>query len=130
METGGMKGRRREMTRTELHTILRQAFQVAHIHSEYGMTELFSQAYSPGQGRFRPAPTMRVLIREITDPLTLQGWGRTGVVNIVDLANLDTISFIATDDLGKAYQSGEFEILGRLDASDVRGCNLLLEEST
>lgn len=129
METGGMKGRRREMTRTELHGLLKEAFRVEHIHSEYGMTELFSQAYSQKAGRFLPSPTMRVLTREITDPFTFQDWGRTGAINIVDLANLDTISFIATDDLGKVHPSGDFEILGRLDASDVRGCNLLLQES-
>jgi hypothetical protein len=128
METGGMKGRRRELTRRELHSLLTNAFQVEQIHSEYGMTELFSQAYSPGEGRYRPAPTMRVLTREITDPLTPQAAGRTGGINIIDLANLDTLSFIATDDLGKAYEEGDFEILGRLDASDIRGCNLLLSE--
>jgi len=128
METGGMKGRRREITRQELHAILGEGFQVEGIHSEYGMTELFSQAYSQGEGRFRPAPTMRVLTREISDPLTPQATGRTGGVNIVDLANLDTISFIATDDLGRVYEGGTFEILGRLDDSDIRGCNLLFEE--
>lgn len=128
METGGMKGRRRELTRRELHAALKGAFHVEHIHSEYGMTELFSQAYSPGEGRYRPAPTMRVLTREITDPLAPQVAGRTGGINIIDLANLDTISFIATDDLGKVYEEGDFEILGRLDASDIRGCNLLLSE--
>ncbi len=128
METGGMKGRRRELTRRELHSVLTGAFSVEHIHSEYGMTELFSQAYSQGEGRYRPAPTMRVLTREITDPLTPQVAGRTGGINIIDLANLDTVSFIATDDLGKVYEEGDFEILGRLDASDIRGCNLLLHE--
>ncbi len=127
METGGMKGRRREITREELHGIFRQAFQVEHIHSEYGMTELFSQAYSKGKGLFFPSPTMKILTREITDPLSLQQPGKTGAINIVDLANLDTISFIATDDLGKVYLDGSFEILGRMDASDIRGCNLLLE---
>ena len=128
METGGMKGRRREITREELHAILKEAFQLESIHSEYGMTELLSQAYSLGGGLFHPSPTMRVLIREPNDPLALQESGRTGVLNIIDLANLDTISFIATDDLGRAYPDGSFEILGRLDASDVRGCNLLVAD--
>lgn len=128
METGGMKGRRREITRTELHTILESAFQTEQIHSEYGMTELLSQAYSQGEGLFYPAPTMRVLSREITDPLQPQKIGKTGVLNIIDLANLDTISFIATDDLGRIYGDGSFEVLGRLDASDLRGCNLLVLE--
>lgn len=128
METGGMKGRRREITREELHGILQPAFQVEQIHSEYGMTELLSQAYSQGAGLFRPAPTMRVLSREINDPLQPQAMGRTGALNIIDLANLDTISFIATDDLGRVYPDHSFEILGRLDASDLRGCNLLLED--
>ncbi|WP_020535766.1 hypothetical protein [Lewinella cohaerens] len=126
METGGMKGRREEITRTELHQRLKLAFHQESIHSEYGMTELFSQAYSKGAGLFLPTPTMRVLTREITDPLQLQSEQRTGVLNIIDLANLDTISFIATEDLGKVYPDGSFEILGRLDASDVRGCNLMV----
>lgn len=128
METGGMKGRRREITREELHGILKAAFHVETIHSEYGMTELLSQAYSRGGGLFRPAPTMRVLAREITDPFTLQQSGKTGALNIIDLANLDTISFIATDDLGRVYEDGSFEVLGRLDASDARGCNLLVAD--
>ncbi|MCO6478052.1 MAG: acyl transferase [Phaeodactylibacter sp.] len=128
METGGMKGRRRELTREELHGILKAAFQVEAIHSEYGMTELLSQAYSRGEGIFRPSPTMRVLAREITDPLAIQKPGKTGALNIIDLANFDTISFIATDDLGRAFEDGRFEILGRLDASDARGCNLLVAD--
>lgn len=128
METGGMKGRRREITREELHDILKTAFRLKAIHSEYGMTELLSQAYSQGAGLFRPAPTMRVLSREITDPLAPQRLGKTGALNIIDLANLDTVSFIATDDLGRVYEDASFEILGRLDASDLRGCNLLLAD--
>ncbi|MEZ4957926.1 MAG: hypothetical protein R2825_30485 [Saprospiraceae bacterium] len=126
METGGMKGRRKELTRAELHTFLKTSFQVKHIHSEYGMTELFSQAYSKGDGIFRCPQTMKVLAREITDPLVLQKDGKTGVLNIIDLANFDTISFIATDDLGRVHEDGSFEVLGRLDNSDIRGCNLLL----
>ena len=126
METGGMKGRRRELTREELHGILSQAFQVQDIHSEYGMTELLSQAYAPSAGRFFPAPTLRVLPRDVTDPLALTDYGRTAALNLVDLANLDTISFIASDDLGRVYADGSFEVLGRMDFSDVRGCNLLV----
>ena len=126
METGGMKGRRRELTRTELHHQLMSAFQVETIHSEYGMTELFSQAYSRGKGQFLPAPTMRAMTREISDPLTLQAPGKTGVLNIIDLANFDTCSFIATDDLGRVGEDGMFEVLGRVDNSDIRGCNLMV----
>lgn len=127
-ETGGMKGRRKEMTRSELHRILCKSFNVSKIYSEYGMTELFSQAYSHGNGIFRTSSTLRVYTREITDPLTPQKVGKTGAINIIDLANVDTCAFIATDDLGKVYADGSFEILGRTDASDVRGCNLLLTE--
>ncbi len=127
METGGMKGRRREPIREELHEILRNAFRVGAIHSEYGMTELFSQAYSKANGIFYPTRTMRVQAREITDPLAQENTGKTGAINIIDLANLDTISFIATDDLGKVYNDGSFEILGRLDNSDIRGCNLMIQ---
>lgn len=126
METGGMKGRRKEITRNELHQILGKAFDIKAIHSEYGMTELLSQAYSKANGIFYPSSTMCVLTREITDPLYIQKNSRTGGINIIDLANIDTISFIATDDLGRVYPDGSFEILGRLDASDIRGCNLIL----
>lgn len=128
METGGMKGRRKEITREELHGFLKKRLNISEIHSEYGMTELCSQAYSKGNGIFYPSPTMRVLTREITDPLSNQKKGKTGALNIIDLANLDTISFIATDDLGRIYEDSSFEVLGRLDASDARGCNLLLIE--
>ncbi|OAV45829.1 acyl transferase [Lewinella sp. 4G2] len=126
METGGMKGRRKELTRAELHGTLGEAFAAAHIHSEYGMTELLSQAYAPRAGIFYPAPTMSVTTRDVTDPFTTLAPGRAGAINITDLANLDTISFIATDDLGRVGEDGTFEVLGRLDASDVRGCNLLV----
>ncbi|PHI21263.1 acyl transferase [Lewinellaceae bacterium SD302] len=125
METGGMKGRRREMTRTELHDVLKSAFQTDYIHSEYGMTELLSQAYAPRDGFFQPAPTLRAFTRETSDPLTLRKDSKTGALNLHDLANLDTISFISTDDLGRVYPDGAFEVLGRMDASDTRGCNLL-----
>ncbi|MCC6726252.1 MAG: acyl transferase [Saprospiraceae bacterium] len=126
METGGMKGRRRELTRTELHDQFKSAFNTAAIHSEYGMTELFSQAYSKGDGLFYPAPTLRAATREITDPLTLQQVSKTGIINLIDLANFDTCSFIATDDLGRVFPDGSFEVLGRVDNSDVRGCNLMV----
>lgn len=127
METGGMKGRRRELTRTELHETLCAAFHLPAIHSEYGMTELFSQAYAQGGSLFTPAPTMRVLATEINDPFCVVAPGRTGVLNIIDLANLDTCSFIQTEDVGKVYEDGRFEVLGRLDVAEMRGCNLMVE---
>ncbi len=128
METGGMKGRRKEITREELHQVLKTSFGVPFIHSEYGMTELFSQAYSHGNGRFVPAPTLKAVAREITDPFTLVPYGKLGALNFIDLANFDTCSFIATDDLGKVYEDGTFEVLGRLDNSDIRGCNLMVRD--
>ena len=129
METGGMKGRRREITRAELHEILCTGLNVERIHSEYGATELFSQSYSTGNGVFRPSPTLRAFTREVTDPLRLRDDARTGVLNLIDLANVDTVSFLATDDLGRVHSDGSFEVLGRMDASDVRGCNLLVGEA-
>jgi len=125
METGGMKGRRREIVREELHQTLRKGFGVAAVHSEYGMTELLSQAYSHGNGLFRTPAWMKVLIRDPNDPLTFLGDGKTGGVNVIDLANLHSCSFIATQDLGKRHPNGSFEVLGRFDNSDIRGCNLL-----
>ena len=129
METGGMKGRRRELTREELHATLREAFGVPTIHSEYGMTELLSQAYAPRNGLFYPAPTLRVSGRQVTDPLSPAPAGQTAVLNLTDLANLDTVSFIASEDLGRVHPDGTFEVLGRLDYSDVRGCNLLVGDT-
>jgi len=126
METGGMKGRRKEITRKEMHQVLCNSFNINEIHSEYGMTELFSQAYSKGKGIFQTSSTLRVYTREITDPFAVQKNGKTGAINLIDLANFNTCSFIATDDLGKTNEDGTFEILGRLDASDIRGCNLLV----
>ncbi len=126
METGGMKGRRKEMVREELHERLRKGFHVENICSEYGMTELLSQAYSDGNGIFRTPPWMKVLIRDPDDPLSLLPPGQAGGVNIIDLANLHSVSFIATQDLGKLNPDGSFEILGRFDDSDVRGCSLLV----
>ncbi len=127
METGGMKGRRKEIIRKELQKILKNAFQVKSIHSEYGMTELFSQAYSQGEGIFFPTPTMKILSKEISDPLASLTFGKTGMLNIIDLANIDSCCFIGTEDLGKVNKNGFFEVLGRLDHSDMRGCNLLLK---
>jgi hypothetical protein len=126
METGGMKGRRKELTRPELHDILMAAFETTAIHSEYGMTELLSQAYSKGSGVFVPAPTMRVLVREINDPFCFLNDEQTGCLNVIDLANVGSCSFIATDDLAKTHADGTFSVLGRVDTSDIRGCNLLL----
>jgi len=126
METGGMKGRRKEMIRSELHHILKSAFGVEKIHSEYGMTELLSQAYSQGNGIFNCPPWMKVQIRDTEDPLSIQKHGKTGGINVIDLANLHSCSFIATQDLGKVYPDGSFEVLGRFDHADVRGCNLMV----
>jgi phenylacetate-coenzyme A ligase PaaK-like adenylate-forming protein len=128
METGGMKGRRKELTRAELHSILKTKFNVPSIHSEYGMTELLSQAYSNGNGLFRCPSWMRILIRDPQDPLSLESEpGKTGGINIIDLANINSCSFIAAGDLGKVYEDGSFEVLGRFDNSDIRGCNLMVE---
>lgn len=126
METGGMKGRRKELTRQELHSILCKGFGVGKIHSEYGMTELLSQAYSKGDGIFKCPPTMSVLAREAEDPLSILENGKNGGLNIIDLANIHSCSFIATQDLGKIGIDGSFEVLGRFDNSDIRGCNLMI----
>jgi len=126
METGGMKGRREEMVRNDIHSLLKNKFGVNSIHSEYGMTELFSQAYSQGEGIFYPARTMRVIARDINDPLTISKYLKSGGLNVIDLANLHSCAFIETKDLGKVYQDGSFEVLGRIDNSDLRGCNLML----
>jgi phenylacetate-coenzyme A ligase PaaK-like adenylate-forming protein len=126
METGGMKGRRKEMIREELHDTLCKGFGVGAIHSEYGMTELLSQAYSKGEGIFECPPWMKIIARDTNDPLDKLGFGRTGGINIIDLANINSCSFIATQDLGKVRPDGSFEVLGRFDHSDIRGCNLLI----
>ncbi|WP_271765697.1 LuxE/PaaK family acyltransferase [Aquimarina algiphila] len=125
METGGMKGRRKEMIRQELHQTLKDGFGISQIHSEYGMTELLSQAYSKGHGIFYCPPWMKVSIRDPEDPLTILDINKTGGINIIDLANINSCSFIATQDLGKIYNDGSLEILGRFDHSDIRGCNLM-----
>lgn len=126
METGGMKGRRTELVRDELHSILKNSFGLDTIHSEYGMTELLSQAYSKANGIFNCPPWMSVSIRETEDPLSTESFGKVGGINIIDLANIDSCSFIATQDLGRVYKDGSFEVLGRFDHSDVRGCNLMV----
>ena len=127
METGGMKGKRREILRTELHEVLCAGFGVSQIHSEYGMTELLSQAYSKESGIFQTPPWMKIRVRDTNDPLTILGNGVGGGLNIIDLANVHSCSFIATQDLGKSYPDGRFEVLGRFDHSDIRGCNLLVQ---
>lgn len=130
METGGMKGRRKEITREELHGILTSKLNVQVIHSEYGMTELLSQAYSSGGGIFRCPPWMRLFMRDPYDPLSVSSeYGRTGGINIIDLANIWSCPFIATSDLGRLYEGGSFEVLGRFDNSDIRGCNLMVQGS-
>jgi len=130
METGGMKGRREEMTRSEVHEILKRQLGITIVHSEYGMTELLSQAYSAGEGIFNCPPQMKILLREEDDPLTVHAAaaGKTikGIINVIDLANLYSCAFIATDDIGKLYADESFEVLGRMDNSDVRGCGLML----
>ncbi len=127
METGGMKGRREEMTREELHEKLCIAFKLESIHSEYGMTELLSQAYSKENGEFHTPSWMTVLIRDPYDPLSMMSREGSGGINIIDLANLHSCSFLATQDIGKLTPDGGFEVLGRFDNSDIRGCNLMLE---
>ena len=126
METGGMKGKRKEMVRGEVHSVLKNSFGVNTIHSEYGMTELLSQAYSKGDGIFVCPPWMKVFIRDVNDPLSIAEPEKTGGINVIDLANIYSCSFIATQDLGKIYSDNSFEVLGRFDNSDVRGCNLLV----
>jgi len=132
METGGMKGRREELTRQELHNILKDQFQVDRIHSEFGMAELLSQAYSKGEGIFQTPPWMKILLREYNDPFHVQNPEKSnelnGGINVVDFANLYSCAFIETKDIGKSYPDGRFEVLGRFDYSDLRGCNLMVME--
>ena len=126
LETGGMKGMREEMVRSALHKKLKDEFNVTEIHSEYGMTELLSQAYSKSKGIFKCPPWMRVMTRSVEDPLQLLTNCKTGAINVIDLANLDSCAFIATQDLGKMNSDGSFEVLGRFDQADIRGCNLMV----
>jgi Acyl-protein synthetase, LuxE len=130
LETGGMKGRRRELTRWEIHEVFRGQWKLEHIHAEYGMTELFSQAYSSGNGLFHCPPWMKVVLREEDDPLALVATHASkpvsGAINIIDLANVDSCAFIATEDVGRMHPDGDFEVLGRMDNTDIRGCSLLV----
>ena len=126
METGGMKGQRKEMVKSELHEKLKIGFGVSKIHSEYGMTELLSQAYSKGEGIFESPPWMKVIIRDINDAQNLNFNKTSGAINIIDLANINSCSFIATDDMGRYINNSKFEVVGRIDNSDIRGCNLLI----
>jgi hypothetical protein len=125
METGGMKGRKKELTRMELHEILEKKLGLTRVHSEYGMTELLSQAYSSGKGLYQPVPWMKMLVRDEDDPQQLHSFGE-GLLNIIDLANRDSCAFIATDDVVRLNEDGSFEVLGRMDNSDIRGCSLLV----
>jgi phenylacetate-coenzyme A ligase PaaK-like adenylate-forming protein len=125
METGGMKGRREEMIREEVHAILKKSFSLEHIHSEYGMTEILSQAYSKGDGIFNCPPWMKIMMRDEEDPFLVKRSG-SGTINVIDLVNIYSCPFIATDDVGKLYTDGSFEVLGRLDGSDLRGCSLMI----
>ena len=127
IETGGTKGKRKEMLKEELHQNLKAAFSLDVIHSEYGMSELLSQSYSNGEGIFKSPPWKKVLIRDTNDPLSIIGDNKTGGINIIDLANIYSCPFIATQDLGKTFENGTFTVLGRFDNSDLRGCNLLLQ---
>ncbi|MBX2969558.1 MAG: acyl transferase [Cyclobacteriaceae bacterium] len=126
-ETGGMKGRRKELTRSALHEALKEGLGVEKIYSEYGMTELFSQAYTRGESAFFCPPWMRVFIREVGDPFSRLGSNKPGGLNVIDLANFNTVSFIETEDAGQILAGGGFEVQGRLDNSDIRGCNLMVE---
>lgn len=129
METGGMKGRKKEMTRPELHEMLTKGFGVEKIYAEYGMTELLSQAYSDGKGIFQPPSTMMLMLRSLDDPFEIwgndEGIEQAGIINVIDLANIDSIAFIATDDLGRFVEKTGFEVIGRIDSSDIRGCSLM-----
>ncbi|GAB4295626.1 MAG: acyltransferase [Marinilabiliales bacterium] len=127
IETGGMKGLKKELTKAELYEILKNKYQTDRIHSEYGMTELLSQAYAKKDARFYPPSWMRIFIRDLYDPFNILPHGKKGAINIIDLANYHSCSFIATSDIGISYQDGSFEVLGRVDKSDIRGCNLLVE---
>jgi len=126
METGGMKGRRKEWVREELHHYLCKRFNVSSIHSEYGMTELLSQAYSNGDGYYSSPPWMKVIVRDVNDPFGRVNDGKTGAINVIDIANVHSCAFIETEDLGRLVNGPKFEILGRMDNSDIRGCNLLV----
>ncbi len=128
IETGGMKGQRKEMTKKELHDVLKPAFKVAHIYSEYGMTELLSQAYATEGVLFKPNPLLDIVIHQVNDPLTTEKVGKPGIISVIDHANIDSCAFIQTEDMGILHPDQNFEIIGRMDAADVRGCNLMVQE--
>lgn len=128
METGGMKGQRKEMTKTELHEVLKPGFGVSHIYSEYGMTELFSQAYATESILFKPNACIDIIIHQVNDPLTLEKTGKPGIISVIDVANIDSCAFIQTEDMGILHDDHCFEIIGRMDAADIRGCNLMVQE--
>ena len=125
IETGGMKGKEAEMTKAELHLFLEESFRPKSIYSEYGMTELLSQCYSKGEGKFEVSDTMYMIVKELNDPFSIQKRGKPGVLNVFDMANVHTCSFIETEDMAILHENGEFEILGRVDNREIRGCNLL-----
>jgi|TARA_B110000263_G_scaffold37749_1_gene29385 hypothetical protein len=127
METGGMKGQQKEMLKEEVYKILKHSFVIKNIHSEYGMTELLSQSYSKGNNLFNSPPWMKIIIRDVNDPLSIIGHNKTGGINVIDLANIYSCPFIATQDLGRTFNDDSFSVLGRFDNSDVRGCNLLVQ---
>ncbi len=127
METGGVKGKRKELLKEEIHKLLEEAFLTKNIHSEYGMTELLSQSYSKGKNIFKSPPWMKILVRDVNDPLSIMGDNKKGGINVIDLANIHSCPFIATQDLGRTFDDNSFSVLGRFDNSDVRGCNLLIQ---
>ena len=127
METGGMKGKRKELLKEEIHQLLQEAFLTENIHSEYGMTELLSQAYSKGGNIFKSPAWMKIIIRDVNDPLTIMGDNKKGGINVIDLANIYSCPFVATQDLGATFEDGTFSVLGRFSNADVRGCNLLIQ---
>ena len=127
METGGMKGKRKELLKEEIHQLLEEAFLTKNIHSEYGMTELLSQSYSKGKNIFKSPPWMKILVRDVNDPLSIMGDNKKGGINVIDLANIHSCPFIATQDLGCTFEDGTFSVLGRFSNADVRGCNLLIQ---
>jgi phenylacetate-coenzyme A ligase PaaK-like adenylate-forming protein len=127
METGGMKGKRKELLKEEIHQLLEEAFLTKNIHSEYGMTELLSQSYSKGKNIFKSPPWMKILVRDVNDPLSIMGDNKKGGINVIDLANIHSCPFVATQDLGCTFEDGPFSVLGRFSNADVRGCNLLMQ---
>jgi len=128
IETGGMKGRRKEITRSEMHASLKTGLNIDNVYSEYGMTELLSQSYSKGNGVFECSKSMKIVITDTTDPLTPVKDGKEGLINVIDLANIDTCSFLGTSDLGRKFSDKQFTVTGRFDNADIRGCNLMVSD--